>query len=141
MLEAQELEGGETCFVLERRGRDKLWVDPKKNFSLIRRDFFHPGGRRIWERTTYGDYQKVGNCWFPGFLQRDEFGTPKDKDEFANQVCNRKIIDRVSILEPDANGFDFRIGIQDGDLVQDDLRGVTYICTKQGDPPFELQIL
>ncbi len=123
--------GDAPCLVLDRPGRDRIWVDPTKDFSIVRRDFFYPGGQPL-ERTVYRNHKQAGGYWFPMEIVREEFGTPDGPVELVNRVCHRKTIDQVKLSSDQVGDQQFALPIQQGSVVDDEVRGVRYTALSPG---------
>jgi hypothetical protein len=62
--ELEEIDGG-PCHVLERKGKDIIWIDAKRGFNVCRRTVLQPSGNVLVEFKAIGLMEKVKGIWLP----------------------------------------------------------------------------
>lgn len=121
-----ELVNGSWCAVLERPGADTLWLDYTHGFALRRRDSFFPSSGTLRMRTYYEDFRELNGLWLPWSIVREEFGGVDQPKEFLNKLCARKFIKVQEAVCTELSDAEFRLPVNDGETVQDQVRKLAY---------------
>jgi hypothetical protein len=129
--------GNDVCYVLERKGRDVLWFDASKRCALRRRDCLDPASGSLRERTLCDNFERVFDTWLPRLVVREEYGGLERPKEFFGKLCARKRITVHSFETAAIPASEFLIPIRDGYLINDQVRGLIYKKTPEGDRPLE----
>jgi hypothetical protein len=132
-----DLVDGVACHILDRKGLDRLWVDPAHGFVVRRRDYhFSIEGLPLRERTYLQDVGELAGAWLPRKIIREEYGQLDEEKALLNKLCARKtLIARAMLATADADS-QFALQITSGAHVVDQIRGFDYIALKDGEDPF-----
>jgi hypothetical protein len=123
---------GKDCYVLERPGRDKLWVDVDNGFLLRRRDLFWEDKVNLRHRTNTDKPRNSQGFVHPASITREVFGDPKVAGDPPNKVCERFVLEVNGANTAISADSEFTITIPDGVRVVDSVNKKQY--TKGGDP-------
>lgn len=123
--EMEEMNG-RICFVLEIPYYDILWVDPTREFALVRRDLYRDQDSRK-TRTDYSDFRLVGSLWFPFKIVREYLGQTDRAKEFEDKVCERitLVVDKLDLSQIDDKKFE--VEFEPGDWIIDQFQQKQYI--------------
>jgi hypothetical protein len=108
---AQEQFDGHWCHVLERPGRDRIWIDVERNGTVMAREWCSPQNGAVMQRFEMGDHREfLSGVWLPGWIRNIQY----DYRSQRKSEQRRKLKDaRLDIIETKVNGldesfFDFR---------------------------------
>ena len=113
----QEQVDGHWCHVLERPGRDRIWVDPSIGFAVRRREKYEPRSRQIVARYELSEYRETEKgIWLPWKIRRTLFNSGQDSDSPGEMVATAVVEKVVANHVPDSL---FRFTPPPGTLTQD----------------------
>lgn len=98
----QELRGGEWCHVLENPGRDRLWINPDRGFSIVAREVYDAKTGAKISQIEASRFRKVGSgIWVPHEIRNIEYDSHAPTSEGRRQ---RLLDSRIQILDVRVNG-------------------------------------
>jgi hypothetical protein len=96
-----EAVNGRWCHVLERPGRDRLWIDLERGCTLLRRETDAESSGPLASRYELGDHREVSpGVWLPSWIRNTQF----DYQAPTEEARRRRVIDAViEVIESHAN--------------------------------------
>jgi hypothetical protein len=84
----QEQCDGSWCHVLERPGRDSLWIDAQRNFAVMARELRDAKSGRLLMRIESGGYKEAKpQIWLPAWIRNIHFDfaakTPEERQRMV----------------------------------------------------------
>jgi hypothetical protein len=131
---------GAACHVLERTGKDVLWVDPARNFAVRRRLYYQSPGVLLFESRN-SDYRAVGGgLWLPfkQVLVRYNLSTAPPEIRGKVRSVSTNVV-REARLGGVADGL-FSVPVMEEGTVRDLVRGVTYRKFPKGADPLKMSL-
>jgi hypothetical protein len=83
--ELDEIDGAQ-CHVLDRRGKDTIWIDAKHGFNVCRRTVYQPSGNVLAEFKASGWTEKTKGIWLPNRQLSVAFNSDADPKESQGKV-------------------------------------------------------
>ena len=123
-LAGEETVDGEACVILERPGRDRVWLARDKGWAIARREWRWSDGGPLKRRIANRDFRPLtGGAWLPYSATMEIFGTPETR---PGKRVGRL---RATVVEAEADVPDslFEPNFPDGTSVNDLGRGNQYI--------------
>jgi hypothetical protein len=81
----EEIDGYQ-CRVLERSGKDIIWIDAKRGFNVCRRTILQPSGNVLAEFKATGWTEKAKGIWLPKRQLSIAFNFDADPKEYRGKV-------------------------------------------------------
>jgi hypothetical protein len=123
-LSGEEAVEGEACVVLDRPGRDRVWLARDKGWAIARREWRWTEGGPLKRRIINRDFRPLaGGAWLPHSATMEIYGMPRTR---PNQRVGML---RAKVLEAEANVPDllFDPYFPDGTSVHDLGTGEMYL--------------
>lgn len=134
----QEEVDGSMCWVVEYPQMDKFWVDSEHGFAIRRRVYNHAPGKprkfEIWNK----DLQEVKpGLWLPTTQIVDKYASIVSEDrKIWDKVASRLYYSVSEISVGSAPDAVFDLGITEGLIIDDSIRGIEYRVSKNANDPF-----
>jgi hypothetical protein len=119
----EEIERGGLCHVLERKGKDVIWIDAKRGFNVCRRTMLQPSGNVLAEFKVTGWAEKAKEIWLPKRQLAVAFNFDSDPNEYQRKV---RFVMSNTLLESRFNDLPdsfFEVPIPKGMKVEDRRKG------------------
>jgi hypothetical protein len=103
----QQVEG-RWCHVLERKGKDRLWLDVNRGCALMARETCAPTTGRLGQRIELGGHREVASgIWFPKWIRNIQYdhGASDSRRQMRVWKNARHDILEVTINEVDDSVF------------------------------------
>lgn len=126
---------GSSCFVLEQKGRDIIWIDPDHNYICRRREMFRENGNPSTLVENTGLKNEDG-FWYPTLQRRSVFN--REKDGELSGTLRYVMVNAVSSLKFEVPDSLFRPPRPERTIVFDGIRDKTYTVTSDHDHPDDL---
>ena len=120
----EEIDGGQ-CHVLERKGKDIIWIDAKRGFNVRRRTGIQPSGNILFEFKATGWVEKSKGIWLPRRQLSVAFNFDADPKEDRGKV---RFVMTNTLLEARFNDLPdsfFEVPLPKGITFQDRRKGKT----------------
>jgi hypothetical protein len=135
-----ELIDGFSCLVLERAGKDIIWVDPEHGFSVRRRQYFQSPGSLLFEAHHWGFEERTPGIWLPGKESTDIYNLDRDPPQYRGKI---KYVRTNTLLEYRSNDVPdslFEIPKPKKGYVTDYIRGMDYVRFPPSLEPFNAAV-
>lgn len=128
----EEQIDGIACVVLQRPGRDRLWISPTHSYLVIKREVtFGPDGP-LRERTVSSDLRRIaGDLWWPFRQMQDVYFGP-DAGEHAGALRRHVELEVLEFKPGGVRDADLEVNIPNGAKVDDQILNAMYVG---GDDP------
>ncbi len=127
---------GAPCHVLERPGKDIIWIDSARGFTCRRRIYFQSPGSVLFQVDNSDYVEKAPDIWIPG---RQVVLTYNLDDVPAPYRGKVEVVQMNILLESRFNDLPdsfFDVPVPERATVSDYIRGVTYEKQPEGIDPW-----
>ncbi len=137
-----EVVDGAPCHVLERPGRDVLWIDAARGSCLMRREYFREKEGVRLETVVFGSLKSLRpDFWFPTKASLDVYTTPSDPKEIREKVAYHQDFNVESVDVKPLDDSDFKaVQPSPGMMIYDDHTQSHFKWQPDGKTPFDQTI-
>jgi len=131
-----EVIDGAPCHVLERPGKDILWIDVARNFTFRRRIYYQSPGSILFQSDNMDYIQTAPGIWIPKKQVASTYNLDDKPERYRGKV---QVVQTNLLLESRFNDLPdsfFEVPVPERATVTDYLRGVTYEKHPDGVDPW-----
>lgn len=129
--ETEEVDGA-ACVVLERTGRDVLWIDVEHGFVCRRRVWYEPSGNLLSEFKNEDFVERQPGLWLPSRLVQVRYNYDQAPPEFRGKYNSTHTVTLEEIYFGNVPDSLFDVPRPEGGKVFDHLRGLSYQVYPEG---------
>ena len=131
-----EVVEGAPCHVLERPGKDIIWIDAVRGFTFRRRIYYQSPGSVLFQVDNTGYVEKAPGIWIP----KKQVATTYNLDDRPEIYRGKaEVVQTNLLLESRFNDLPdsfFDVPVPERATVSDYIRGVTYEKQPEGIDPW-----
>ncbi len=129
--ELEEVDGV-LCHVLERNGRDIIWIDTAHGYICRRRTYFQESGAKFHEQTNEDLAEHLPGLWLPRRQVQQRYFRADAPEELREQLNSIETNRLIRVQFGDVPESLFAVPLSDRMLVTDKIRGKRYISHPKG---------
>lgn len=137
--ELESVEGA-PCHVLERPGRDIIWIDAARGFVCRKRMYYQSPGSILFQVENKGFEEKAPGLWIPSRQDATSYNPDQSPPEYRGKVdATQSNVLKEARFDDLPDSF-FEVPMPDRATVNDYIRGVMYEKQPPGHDPWRAAI-